>query len=380
MSLWKRGNWYWADFAVEGQRFRVPLETTDWREAKEREQTRIGEAREGKLAPRVPDLARMKLAEAIETYLGGLRGRIQDSSIRSERERLKQVKSFMGDIPLRRISVGLINDYVTRRVDEGKAGRTINMDIGALRRLLKQAKLWRRLSDDVRLLPQRSDVGRALTPEEKERLIKAAAGKRECENARLAMTLSLNTTMRGCEIRWLQWRDVSLIEREVMVPRSKTDAGERCIPLNADAWAVVLELRERVKALLGDDVKPEWYLFPHCEGLRDFDPTMPMKGWRTAWRKLTRAANLSGFRFHDLRHHAITELAEGQASEQTIKSIAGHISKRMLDHYSHIRREAKRRAVEALERRSPVRAKRVGHEVTSQNHVTNPGVGGSRSQ
>jgi hypothetical protein len=73
MSLWKRGSWYWADFAVEGQRFRVPLETTDWREAKEREQTRIGEAREGKLAPRVPDLARMKLAEAIETYLGGLR-------------------------------------------------------------------------------------------------------------------------------------------------------------------------------------------------------------------------------------------------------------------------------------------------------------------
>jgi integrase len=380
MSLWKRGNWYWADFAVEGQRFRVPLETTDWREAKEREQTRIGEAREGKLAPRVPHLARMKLPEAIETYLGGLRGRIEESSIRSERERLKQVKSFMGDIPLRRISVGLINQYVTRRVDEGRAGRTINMDIGALRRLLKQAKLWRRLSDDVRLLPQCSDVGRALTPEEKDRLIKAAPGKNEWQNARLAMMLALNTTLRSCEIRWLRWRDVNLIEREVTVRRSKTDAGERCIPLNADAWAAVLELRERVKTLFGDDVKPEWYVFPHCEGLRDFDPTMPMKGWRTAWRKLRHAAKLPGFRFHDLRHHAITELAEGEASEQTIKSIAGHISKRMLDHYSHIRREAKRRAVEALERRSRIRAKRVGRRVTSQNHVTNPGAGDSSTQ
>jgi hypothetical protein len=57
---------------------------------------------------------------------------------------------------------------------------------------------------------------------------------------------------------------------------------------------------------------------------------------------------LHGLRFHDLRHHAITELAESQASERTIMAIAGHISTRMLDHYSHIRIDAKRKALEAL--------------------------------
>ncbi len=41
----------------------------------------------------------------------------------------------------------------------------------------------------------------------------------------------------------------------------------------------------------------------------------------------------------NLRHHAITELAEGQASDQTIRSIAGHVLKEMLEHYSHIRPE-----------------------------------------
>jgi hypothetical protein len=52
---------------------------------------------------------------------------------------------------------------------------------------------------------------------------------------------------------------------------------------------------------------------------------------------------------HDLRHHAITKLAESsEASEQTIMSIAGHVSREMLEHYSHIRQEAKRRAVESL--------------------------------
>jgi hypothetical protein len=61
---------------------------------------------------------------------------------------------------------------------------------------------------------------------------------------------------------------------------------------------------------------------------------------------------LHGLRFHDLRHHAITELAESQASERTIMAIAGHISSRMLEHYSHIRMDAKRKALEAISRGS----------------------------
>ncbi len=50
-------------------------------------------------------------------------------------------------------------------------------------------------------------------------------------------------------------------------------------------------------------------------------------------------------RFHDLRHHAITELAESQASDSTLMSIAGHVSAKMLAHYSHVRLEAKRNAL-----------------------------------
>src|SRR5215475_6585090 len=59
-------------------------------------------------------------------------------------------------------------------------------------------------------------------------------------------------------------------------------------------------------------------------------------------------SSLAGLRFHDLRHHAITELAESQASDRTIMSIAGHVSQRMLAHYSHVRIEAKRKALDAL--------------------------------
>jgi hypothetical protein len=48
-------------------------------------------------------------------------------------------------------------------------------------------------------------------------------------------------------------------------------------------------------------------------------------------------------------HHFITNLAETQTSDSTILVIAGHLSRKMLERYSHIRSEAKRAAVEAME-------------------------------
>ena len=88
------------------------------------------------------------------------------------------------------------------------------------------------------------------------------------------------------------------------------------------------------------------HLFPFCENRKN-DPTQPTKGWRTAWRHALRTA---GFhcRFHDLRVTCISKLAESQTSDMTIMAIAGHVSRRMLEHYSRIRVEAKRRALDGL--------------------------------
>ena len=42
------------------------------------------------------------------------------------------------------------------------------------------------------------------------------------------------------------------------------------------------------------------------------------------------------------------QLAENGTSDSTIMAIAGHVSRRMLERYSHVRMEAKRTAMEAL--------------------------------
>ena len=53
-------------------------------------------------------------------------------------------------------------------------------------------------------------------------------------------------------------------------------------------------------------------------------------------------------RFHDLRHTFISRLAESQASDSTVMALGGHVSRAMMERYSHIRMEAKRRAVDDL--------------------------------
>jgi hypothetical protein len=50
----------------------------------------------------------------------------------------------------------------------------------------------------------------------------------------------------------------------------------------------------------------------------------------------------------------VTELAESGAGDEVIMSIAGHVSRAMLSRYSHVRMEAKRRALDEIAERQRV--------------------------
>ncbi len=175
----------------------------------------------------------------------------------------------------------------------------------------------------------------------------------------LASIICLNTTARGCELKGLKWEDVDLFGKTMTIRKSKTQAGERTEPLTAVACSAFARLRTRAEGF--GAVDPSHFVFASYESRRvfkgtevvgaemtEFDPTKAVKSWRSAWRTLTNKAGLPGFRFHDLRHCAITSLAESGASDSTIMAIAGHVSRRMLERYSHVRMEAKRKALQVL--------------------------------
>jgi integrase len=282
---------------------------------------------------------------------------------------------YLGATSLHKITTEQLQSYREKRAAKGTSPAFINMEMGAIRRILKRAKRWHLIEQELRPLKEKHRVGRALSAEEKAGLLEVAGINPNWQIVRCAAILALNTTMRGCELKNLRWKDVDLVARTLTVQRSKTDAGERVIPLNTEAMKTMLELLKRAEALEG--AKLENYVFPGCENGK-IDPTRPQQTWRTAWRRMTRVIRcplcgklqdpakacrnvdckaelsriqsaIAGLRFHDLRHHAITELAESEkTSDQTIRSIAGHVSPKMLAHYSHIRLAAMRAALDGL--------------------------------
>jgi len=345
MALTKRGKTWHTHFFVDGQRFRQSLETSDWREAQAKEKELIARASQGKLATLSQQFSKLTFKDAADKNLAERIAHLAPRSVQTERERLKPLCLVFGPIKVNRITVEMVRTYITDRKAANVANKTINLELGVLRGVMKRAKLWHLFADEIKPLPVHSQIGRAMTLDEKLRLAKTASMKPEWQNARLAMVLALNTTMRACEIKALRWYDVDFLAGTVTIRRSKTEAGRRMIPLNRDALNAVRELYARASVIGG--THPDHYLFPACENDR-FDPSVPQKSWRSAWRSLRKAAGIAALRFHDLRHHAITELAESQASDATIMAIAGHVSREMLEHYSHVRLDLKRKALDGL--------------------------------
>jgi len=375
MALKKRGKTWHTHFFVDGVRYRQSLATRDWREAQAKEKELIAQAAQGKLTASSQGFAKLPFAQAAESYFCGRKLELGELSRKKERQLLVKPCAFFQQKCISKIKAEDVLRFREWRSEGGVGPAIINMEVGVIRRMLKRAKRWHLVGADIHPLKEPRSIGRALAYDEKLRLLRAAGQNEEWQRAEAAMSLALCTTMRGCEIKRLQWRDVDFLGRAVLVRKSKTDAGERLIPMNDEIHETILRLWERSKDFNGTE--PKHYVFPACEH-GHVDPTRNQKSFRTAWRKLTKAAGLSGFRFHDLRHHAITELAESQASDQTIMAIAGHVSQKMLARYSHVRSEARRQAVTALSAKpmgSRSKAgKSTGYDTNSDTKQTLAGV------
>jgi len=330
---------YWYRFRFVGRMIHESTRSTSKTVAREAERQRRRELEE-----RVNGIKKRELPPtfglAAKKWISSREHAVAENTQSVARLALKHLLPSFGAKLLCDIVPTDIENYQRGRLQCGAEGRTVNIEVAALRQVLKVYDLWQPLAGKVRMLRERHDVAKALTPEQENTLLRAMEGTDSvCHTATM---LALNTTMRKSEIRLLRWEQVDFEKRALVVGRSKTDAGEgRLIPLNIVAFEALVRWASRFP-----NARPEHYIFPWCEHMQ-IDLARPTKGWRTAWR---RALKRAGFhcRFHDLRHTAITKLAESQASDMTIMAIAGHVSKKMLERYSHIRMTAKRKALDAI--------------------------------
>jgi len=262
---------------------------------------------------------------------------------------LRHVERILGKRMAVDISAEVIKDYQTTRITEGAAPKTINEETGRLLQILGKngALLRAELKHDQALnLPTGPEIAQAFSADQKAALIN---GAKACRSRAIYPALMLNqgAGMRDAEIRGIQWKRLDLIGNIVTVGEAKSEAGTgRTIPLNFDVKAALVEYAKWYLERFGS-MEPDWFVFPFGKG-QPSDPTRPVTSFKKVWAKVKSDAGITG-RWHDNRHTFITNLAEnGKASDETIRQIAGHVSNRMLRHYSHIGMEAKRRAVDSL--------------------------------
>jgi integrase len=158
-----------------------------------------------------------------------------------------------------------------------------------------------------------------------------------------ALALDLNTGLRDKEFREIRWTQIDLVDKKALtVGKTKTVAGTgRVIPLNETALAALVAHAAGYTRRFGQS-RPEWFVFAFGTPLPK-DPTRPITSFKTAWTKVRKKAGVG--RWHDT---LVTELSESGAGDEVIMSIAGHVSRAMLSRYSHVRMEAKRRALDEI--------------------------------
>jgi integrase len=130
---------------------------------------------------------------------------------------------------------------------------------------------------------------------------------------------AIHTGMRRGEILSIRWSDLNLEARTAYLADTK-NGHSRSVPLTSQAMAAIP---------------------PKPTSTSNSDRVFPISpnAVRLAWERLKRRANISDFRFHDLRHEAISRFFELGLSVPEVSLISGHRDPRMLARYTHLKAE-----------------------------------------
>jgi integrase len=169
---------------------------------------------------------------------------------------------------------------------------------------------------NLRKPPQPKGRTRRLEGDEGQRLMMACQAS---DNPYLAplVTLAIETAMRRGELLGLDWDDLRLEQNYVHLALTKNGTS-RDVPLSPKA-------RQTIEALprsISGRVIPI-----HPEALKGL------------WHRATRRADITGLRFHDLRHEATTRFFEKGLGVMEVAAITGHKDLRMLQRYVQLRPE-----------------------------------------
>lgn len=318
--------------------FRLKKDAEDWSRRTEDEMVR------GLFIQRSPS-ERMTFENAMRRYLSEVTPTKRPLTQSAEKNRARSLVEFFGKYSLAAITTELIAQYRDARLagedrmKDGKAqpraANTVRLDLALLGHLFTVAlKEWGLgLPHNPILNLRRPSPGpgrnRRLGADEELRLL-AAVDKHSNPMLSWIVRIAVETGMRSSEIATLRRTQVELERRIVGLTETKNTLP-RTVPLSLAATATFrLALNNPARPAETDLI---FYGEPGRDGRR-----RPYN-FNKVWGDIKKSVGVADFKFHDLRHEAVSRLVELGLSDQEVASISGHKSMQMLRRYTHLRAE-----------------------------------------
>ncbi|MFC1717372.1 tyrosine-type recombinase/integrase [Candidatus Poribacteria bacterium] len=275
-------------------------------------------------------------------YLEYARMNKAPSSFKSDRCRIElHLLPYFDDIPIKRISAQMVEEYKQARLKEDASPNTVNHELTNLSHMLRLAIQWQYIDRNVV-----SNVQRMRLPERPTRFLSKSEILRLMEAAResyiypILMT-ALHTGMRKSELLNLKWTDIDFDQCTVTV-QAKEDwhtknYKSRTLQLTPALYEV---LRKHRKQHLSRGVQSEYMFTYRGKRIR-----CDIKG---SLKTVLRKAHLVGVTLHTLRHTFASQLAMAGVSLKEIQELMGHLSFETTLQYAHLSEDHVKRQVMKL--------------------------------
>src|ERR1700720_1124641 len=148
MSLFRRGKVWWYKFRFAGQLIRESSKSESKTVAKDAERARRRELEGSYNRISKPRTAQL-FSAAAEMWLKAKIAHLSPRSVIIERANLKQINPYFGKMLLCDISADDIAHYQALRLEQSAAPKTVNLEVGTLRAILRRNRLWASIQPDV---------------------------------------------------------------------------------------------------------------------------------------------------------------------------------------------------------------------------------------
>ncbi|MFT6902337.1 MAG: integrase [Colwellia sp.] len=255
----------------------------------------------------------------------------------------KTIKAFKSSFPrlmefqLSDINAWVIEKWRNKRLADGIKPATTNRQINTIKGCLSRAVEWGVIDNHdlrkVKTLTVDNSKVRYLSKDEELRLRESL---KSCETAFLEVIvlLAMNTGIRKGELLSLQWHDINFDNKILTVDFENAKSGNtRHLPLNTEAFNGLIQ----------------WQNLSGIEGYVFKDKNnQPLKDFPSLWAEILDEANITHFRFHDLRHHFASKLVMASVDLNTVRELLGHSDLKMTLRYAHLAPEHKAAAVNLI--------------------------------